>query len=110
MKMDKLIKMSQIIRDQELLIIEKAEQLSIIQKDLDMWLLDERAKLETAYTETKDKSLSNAEKRDAKIWSTETGQKSLISINLFKKEIKILDIELQHNKRLFEIALKYDAI
>lgn len=81
-----------------------------LKKQYDLQLLNELNALERIYTDTKDKNLSNIEKRTAEALKQEWFGKIIDEIKKLDYEIKVLEIENRHKLRTFNIMMKSELI
>lgn len=106
MNQTELIKLNDEIKSLQLLHLDKLTALNDDKKSLKQNILVITNDLEKQYAETKDKSLSNSDKREA-IANKQFGS-VIAELEKRNYEIRVLEIEIDHKKRLFKLMIRGD--
>lgn len=94
----------------EKVVLERELKLVDTKKSFDYALLDANTELEKQYADTKDKDLSNAEKRGLKACQVPLVVRLQEIIKKENYEIEVLKIECRHKLRNFSILIKSELI
>jgi activator of HSP90 ATPase len=99
------------IKEMEENIYDRKENEIRMRRTKELVILQLTIALEEKYLETKDKRLSNAEKRTIEAEKNPEISQLMIDIEIYKRTTAIIEIELNYNKRLFQIEMnKLEAV
>lgn len=102
---DELHRLNLKIKELEEVVYDRLEQEARIRKTKEIVLLQLMSEYEEKYLELKDKKLSNIEKRMGEAEKNPSVKKLISEIDVYKRTTAILQIELNYNKRLFQIEI-----